>query len=384
MHRLLANRLLYLTLFLLMQPVSRSSAWQQPPDSQGPGAVVKSATKGSKSQPAIAKAPFDAEQAKKIQAAWAKHLGIAVETKNSFQTPMVLIPPGKFLMGSSPEQVAQAISMAVDAKIDERTQDRIRQAEVPQHPRTVNRPFLMAATEVTIEQFRQFVKATGYQTDAERLGAGNSATPKKAAPGEENGFTWRAPGFVEPEDAAVSQVSWNDAVVFCNWLSEQEDLPPSYKAHPVIGWELLPQGVGYRLPTETEWEYAARAGTTSQYHFGDDARMLSDYAWFGSKSGSTPERHVGAKRPNAFGLFDMHGNMGEWCQDFYEPTSYPKHALNRPLGEAGDTRRAIRGGDWWTTAIRCRSAFRGYGDQVNRSDDLGFRLARTPAAAIGP
>lgn len=328
-------------------------------------------------EPAPANAPFDAAQAQAHQQAWARALGCKVATTNSQGTTLVVIPPGEFLMGSSDQQVETAIRMAAELEIDERTQQRIRTAERPQHRMTIERPFLLATTEVTIRQFRQFVKETGYVTDGERLGTGNSAAPEQAVGKDRNEFTWRTPGFAQREDAAVSQVSWNDAVAFCNWLSEREKLPAGYRMDAKAGWEPVPGSTGYRLPSEAEWEFACRAGTTTQFHFGDDHRQLEKYAWFNFKSGSTPVREVGTKLPNPFGLYDMHGNIGEWCGDFFEMTSYPKHLTSKGGDASTPPRRAIRGGDWWANGVRARSAFRGYGDQISRSDDLGFRLARS-------
>lgn len=329
------------------------------------------------SEPAPARAPFDARQAAAFQAAWSEYLRVPVAAKNSLGVEMMLIPPGEFLMGSSEEQVAEALRMAVELKIDENTRKRIRETERPQHRMVIARPFFLAESEVTIGQFRQFVKETGYRTQAEELGTANSAAPEKAAAGEGNGFNWRSPGFAQREEAAVSQVTWNDAVVFCNWLSRQEKRDPAYRHDEQAGWVLQPKAKGYRLPSEAEWEYAARAGTTTQFYCGDDPETLPQHGWFGFKSGSTPVRIVGAKSANPFGLHDMHGNIGEWCEDYYIPGSYPQHFVTElPAGETR-ARRAVRGGDWWGNALRCRSAFRGYGDQITRSDDLGFRVARS-------
>jgi formylglycine-generating enzyme required for sulfatase activity len=227
-------------------------------------------------QPVPAQAPFDTAQAKGHQAEWGKHLGVAVEQANSLGTKMILIPPGEFLMGSSDEQVEAALKLAVELKVDENTQKRIREVERPQHRMVIKEPFFMAATEVTIAQFREFVEATSYRTQAEELGTGNSASPNKATADEQNGFCWHSPGFAQRENAAVSQVTWNDAIAFCNWLSRKESLPISYRHDAKAGWALLPDAKGYRLPTEAEWEYAARAGTIAQFHFGDNPAILKN------------------------------------------------------------------------------------------------------------
>jgi formylglycine-generating enzyme required for sulfatase activity len=235
---------------------------------------------------------------------------------------------------------------------------------------------LLATTEVTIGQFRQFVTETKYVTEAEVFGNANAAGPSPASTAEKNGFDWRNPGYAQIEEDAVSQVTWNDAAVFCNWLSTREKLQPSYERHEKDMWQLLPGANGYRLPTEAQWEYACRAGTTTQYSFGDDPRELGKYGWFLLKSGSNPVRRVGSKPANPFGLYDMHGNLFEWCEDLYAARRYANPDVENPSAVLNDPPRVLRGGDWFGNALRCRSAFRGYGAQSTRSDDVGVRLLR--------
>ena len=154
----------------------------------------------------------------------------------------------------------------------------------------------------------------------------------------------------------VEQVSWNDAVEFCRKLSEQE-------------------GVEYRLPTEAEWEYACRAGTTTKYSFGDIESELADYAWYDENSGDTTHP-VGSKKPNAWGLYDMHGNVWEWCEDWYE--SYPSGSLTDPTGASSGSDRVYRGGCWSIQLpIYCRSAFRYRDSPDDRIRNLGFRVLRS-------
>ena len=202
--------------------------------------------------PPIAKAPFDAKQARAHQEAWAKHLGTEVETTNSVGMKMVLIPPGEFMMGSTDEQVEAALA-------DPATKDLIQSHERPQHRVVLTRPLLMAQTELTVAAFRQFVTATQYVTEAEKYGAGGSSSvAEETDPTKRNPLTWCAPrdNMAVANDTAVSQVSWNDAVAFCNWLSEREKLPASLSqtGHKLVGAR---SGLrGYRLATEAEWEYA--------------------------------------------------------------------------------------------------------------------------------
>lgn len=330
-------------------------------------------------QPPSAIAPFDASKARGHQAAWARHLGIAAEIRNSLDVVMVLIPPGEYQMGSSDAEVAAAMQMAESVKADKRTRNRIESAERPPHRVRLTRPFLLGKTEITIGQFREFVSATRYVTEAEKYGSANTSGNVVATSPQKEAFTWRWPGYNQTDRDAVSQVTWNDVVVFCNWLSEREKLTPCYVPDAKHGWRLRAEGTGYRLPTEAEWEYACRAGTTGQFSFGDDIRNLEKYAWFQLKSGSRPSRAVGSKLPNPFGLSDMHGNVFEWCQDGFDPKSYASSPKVDPVAPEG-TRRVMRGGDWFGNPIRCRSAFRGVGDQTTRSDDVGFRLARTMGA----
>lgn len=155
----------------------------------------------------------------------------------------------------------------------------------------------------------------------------------------------------------VEQVSWDDAMEFCRKLTERERAA----GH-------LPAGYAYKLPTEAQWEYACRAGTT-----GDYAGDLNAMAWYGSNSGNTTHA-VGTKQANAWVLSDMHGNVWEWCADCYAD-KLPGGSVRDPTGPASGSGRVRRGGCWACSAAGCRSAFRGAGEPGLRYDYLGFRLA---------
>jgi formylglycine-generating enzyme required for sulfatase activity len=158
----------------------------------------------------------------------------------------------------------------------------------------------------------------------------------------------------------VEQVSWDDAVEFCRRLSE---LPAEKSAGHV-----------YRLPTEAEWEYACRAGTKTKYSFGDSSSKLGDYAWYFKNAGKTTHP-VGGKKPNAWGLYDMHGNVWEWCQDWYG--DYPSGSTTDPTGPAKGSSRVYRGGGWLYYSVNCHSAHRnGYAPDY-RNINLGFRVLRS-------
>ena len=187
-----------------------------------------------------------------------------------------------------------------------------------------------------------------------------------------------------PEDRPVEGVSWFDAVRFCNRRSELEGLKPCYDLKT---WKCDFTADGYRLPTEAEWEYACRAGTTSQYYFGNTPAKLGNYGWYDKNSGGRP-RPVGQKLPNAWGLYDMCGNVWQWCNDFYKVDYYAGSPKQDPRGPDGGENKVVRGGAWRFGAESCRSGFRynespGYSDVCFGYDIYGFRcVRRAPAGAV--
>jgi formylglycine-generating enzyme required for sulfatase activity len=163
----------------------------------------------------------------------------------------------------------------------------------------------------------------------------------------------------------VTEVSWVDAARFCNLLSEREKYERAYEIKgEVVTWR--EEADGYRLPTEAEWEYAARAGTQTAWSFGDDESKVGEYAWFSQNSANHP-RPVGERLPNPWGLFDMHGNAWEWCWDVYGPYS----GASRSVGD-----RALRGGSFMRDPGGLRSARRIRDKPVFRDWSIGFRCAR--------
>jgi formylglycine-generating enzyme required for sulfatase activity len=179
---------------------------------------------------------------------------------------------------------------------------------------------------------------------------------------------WKAvmggnPSRFQGDDRPVETVSWDDVNEFTKRLSQKT-------------------GLQFRLPTEAEWEYAARAGSPAEYSFGDDEKELGDYAWFYGNSGNTTHP-VGRKKPNRFGLFDMNGNVWEWCSDWFSDSYYAEchrqGTVVDPPGPGTGSSRVFRGGGWINGAVICRSALRNYDAPGDRLDDLGFRLVR-----VGP
>ncbi|OYW24486.1 MAG: hypothetical protein B7Z55_02045, partial [Planctomycetales bacterium 12-60-4] len=310
-------------------------------------------------KPAIAVAPFETTQAKQHQQAWADYLGVPVEATNSVGAKMVLIPPGSFQMGSTDEQVEAALKMSTE--LHPNAVNRIQTYE-QQHEVMISRQFLMGVTEVTVGQFRKFVQATKYITQLEERGF----TDEKGVPLEAavvagfEGRKWNAPGYVLTDDMPVTYLYWKDAESYCQWLSQSES-------------------VVYRLPTEAEWEYACRAGTTTQFSFGDDFSSLGEHAWKSQNSGGQPHQ-VGTKLPNSFGLYDMHGNVKEICLDWYKDEFYRDSPKVDPLNvELGNARKVERGGSWFSFyPAEFRSATRSFQflKTPKNLEYYGFRVVR--------
>ena len=200
------------------------------------------------------------------------------------------------------------------------------------HKVTLSQPFMLGVHEVTEEQF---AKVMGFNP---------------------SGLSFKGAQY------PVEQVSWTEAMEFCRKLSA---LPEERAAGRV-----------YRLPTEAQWEYACRGGTTTEYGFGGEFSDLGQYAWYSSNSGN--QRHpVGQKQPNAWGLYDMHGNVWEWCSDWYD--KYPSGGVTDPAGAQSGSYRVRRGGSWYDSDEYCRSAFRNGVIPSSRFISNGFRVTCVPS-----
>jgi formylglycine-generating enzyme required for sulfatase activity len=253
--------------------------------------------------------------------------------RNSIEMLLVRVPAGEFDMGSPASDR--------DAQPNERPRHRVR----------ITRPFYLGIYEVTQQEYQ---RVTGTNPSSEKL------SPRQP----------------------VESVSWFDAVEFCNRLSAKENLPPYYevagKTVSILG------GNGYRLPTEAEWEYACRAGSITKWSCGDDVQELALYAWHKGNAGSH-SHEVGEKLPNAFGLYDMHGHMWEWCWDWYGEDYYKHSPADDPQGPSSGSVRVERGGDGWSyDPPFLRSASRNHQFPSGRFRDLGFRVARTSGEAPSP
>ncbi len=297
----------------------------------------------------LAVAPFDAREAKRHQQHWASKLGVPVEIHNTAQMRLVLIPPGEFTMG----------------------RDRSGN-QSPAHKVRITRPFYLKAREVSVGQFRLFVHRTGYKTEAESSGQGSLHCIGASRFERKPEYTWSNPGHEQTANHPVVAVTWNDAVAFCKWLSQKE-------------------GIRYRLPTEAEWEYACRAGTTTRYHFGDDEDELATYAnlvdaafrqeWpetkigIAASDGYARTARAGRFRPNPFGLYDMHGNVAEYCNDWYGGY-YAVSPTDDPPGPESGSMHVARGGAWDCGPHGVTSTVRYHIPRLQPYETVGFRVVR--------
>ncbi|MBL7040057.1 MAG: DUF1080 domain-containing protein [Pirellulaceae bacterium] len=263
-------------------------------------------------RPNLASAPFSTAEAREHQERWASFLGVPVEKTNSIGMRFVLIPPGEFLMGSPDDE---------ENRYDDEYQHRVR----------VTKPFYLGVYEVTQDEYQ-----TVMGTNPSNFSSGSSCYP-------------------------VECVSWEEAVEFCRRLSSLPGEATATRA--------------YRLPTEAEWEYACRAGTTTTYHLGDDLDHEDANVDQGLSLGRTTT--AGSYQSNAFGLYDMHGNVWEWCQDWHLYYYYRESPIKDPQGPSQGSLRVRRGGSWDVSPALSRSAVRFGRSPSDREPSQGFRIART-------
>ena len=182
------------------------------------------------------------------------------------------------------------------------------------------------------------------------------------------------PSYFMGEDLPVQGVSWYDAASFCNQLSEKAGLTPCYDENT---FECNYSSNGFRLPTEAEWEYACKAGSETAYYTGNDESDLDVAGWYSNNSNETPHP-VGQKLPNGFGLYDMHGNVWEWCNDWYSEDYYATSPTDDPTGPESGTYKMERSGSWYNGCWGCRSTYRVKHLPSFLHDALGFRVIRRP------
>jgi formylglycine-generating enzyme required for sulfatase activity len=254
--------------------------------------------------------------------------------------------------------------------------------EAPAHKVRITKDFYLGRTEVTVGQFRQFLRASGYVPESIADGTGaygynpayrpNGGERGEQFEGRDPRYSWENPGFAQGEDHPVVNITWNDAQSLAAWLSKAE-------------------GQIYRLPTEAEWEYAARAGTRTRYYGGDDPQSLlsiantfdtqskaqwpafAQHALMGS-DGYAFTAPVGSFVPNGFGLYDMHGNAWEWTADLYDEHYYAQSPVDDPQGPREGHVYVRRGGSWHTWPLYTRTSYRNWNSPQTRYTLVGMRL----------
>jgi formylglycine-generating enzyme required for sulfatase activity/tetratricopeptide (TPR) repeat protein len=264
---------------------------------------------------------------------------------NSIGMKLVPIPDGEFWMGSPGYEEGHY------------------EDEGPQHEVEITTPFYMGEYTVTRGQFRRFVEEARYQTEAEKAGEENTWREPGFEQTDEHPVvfaSWRTPprgaGFVEQTDEhPVVLVTWNDVAAFCEWLSRKE-------------------GKEYRLPTEAEWEFACRAGTTDRFYCGNEDASLRRVANYEGVTQFSHTAPVGSFEPNAWGLHDMHGNVWEWCRDWYAEDYYRSSPRRDPQGPRAGSHRAVRGGSFNNAPRDCRAANRYRRRPASRENNVGFRV----------
>jgi formylglycine-generating enzyme required for sulfatase activity len=280
---------------------------------------------------------------------------------------MVVIPAGSFTMGSSASEKRWAATHGLDAGFgDEAPQHKLSLQdlvsavadEAPQHKVSL-RSFALGKYDVTRREYAVFVNETGYRSDSGCYDNGNPNAPRRA------GASWKDPGFKQTDNDPVVCVSWDDAQAYVSWLNRKLQRSGSAAGD-----------APYRLPTESEWEYAARAGTTTRFWWGADESAAVAHAWYKENSGGQTHP-VGLKPANRFGLYDMAGNVWQWTQDCYTE-SYAAAPNDGTAAEVGNQcLRVDRGASWYYPAWLLRPATRERNPSDYRDKVMGFRVART-------
>lgn len=268
--------------------------------------------------------PMTAAEAKSLQGQWAAIADRPVRSKHgAADVNCVLIPPGEF-------------GLSGECRV------------------AISRPYLIGTHEITVGQFRKFVEASGYVTEAERSGKGGwlmDRTNYHAMQQRRPEYVWTSPGYaVLTDDHPATQVSWNDAIAFCAWLTSTDTIK-------------------FRLPTEAEWRWACRAGSTGEFYFGDNANLQKDNAWYVMNAFEQPQP-VGKLESNVWGLYDALGNAAEWCADGFN--DYPSGQFTDYHAAVKNDRRVLAGGSHINTRVNC--IMRDPGAHSAGMSFVGFRV----------
>ncbi len=334
----------------------KGAKWVNPVSTKSTDAAVARWHGWPMDAPPPAIAPFDAAQAKKYQEEWAAYLKVPVDYTNGLGMKFRLIPPGEFLMGSTPEEIEAALK---DADPNDMRWQECVKSEAPQHKVILTQPTYLGVNEVTQAEYEKVL----------------GVNPSHFAP---TGMGQEAVVGLETAEHPVEMVSWNDAADFCTKLSQKEKLKSFYiQSDDTI---TLQDGTGYRLPSEAEWEYACRAGTTTKcWSDNEDADRLQ-VGWF-AENGMSRTHPVGQLRANPFGLCDIHGNVWEWTQDSWDASWYGnsqnKPAINPQSPFSAGSMRVVRGSHLWFHLNDSRSSARHSVETPRVHGYLGFRVTLT-------
>lgn len=331
-------------------------------------------------------APFDflhgsrsADEARESQASWSRYCETPVEVAAGPDIKLRLIPPGEFVMCDGPdhERIIDAVMELCDITELKRAEIAPQLVHEVAHPVRISRPYWIGAHEITVGQFRRFVDDTGYETDVERAGKGLGVNLSNRILFEYGRYSWRRNGFRQANSHPVVNVTWNDAQEFVKWLNEKH-------------------GGGWSLPTEAQWEFACRAGTSTLFSMGDDLglvgrkfnslgtagelphRLLNPNRFFRPEDGFFWTAPVGSFAPNPFGLYDMHGNANEWTRDAFTSFEAGKSVLVDPDYSPDESDYiAIKGGSWNNDFDDLRSVARRREKKGAAGPSKGFRVVRT-------
>ncbi len=305
--------------------------------------------------PGIASLPLSPTEAAAWQQSWSKWSGKPIEFTNAIDMQFVLIPPGEFEMGSPEQKLRQLQAEHDHGGLFYRELFNHLLCETPVRSVRITKPFYLSKTEVTVGAFRRFIESTGYMTEAEKDGTGGVSRAIGLERRQSPDITWRTPGYAITDRFPVTQVSWNDCMAFCRWLSDTE-------------------GVEYTLPTEAQWELACRSGFAG---FELPPSQMEAQTWSNYRESIIP-KEVARLKPNAFGLYDTLGNVQEWCRDWLD--KHPRgetQVIIDPMGPDSGESHVLKGGNFgdpdWSVRPATRTPPRA---EDPCSDRYGFRVLR--------